>query len=636
MVLTVLLTLALAVSAPDDALQRLTQMRREVDVSSERVRATLEEGLAQLNDAATRNDQCLREYYSGELYRLAAALDPDNDYADEAMARFREMRIEFLDLGAGPLGYLGEARVLRQQGKPAEAIAALKPLLDNKANPRLQRAAELEAMEAILQTDPVNAAEQARSFGEGAEWVLARAYAATDRREEALSLVRDEAALSGVSVYDRLELIAGLDALTDEERLEWAGLLAALGRSEEALDALDHGQSLPPSALHAALLTQADRHADAVEQWRRVMHEDADPQAMFAMAQSLEAISRPDEAVAAYRQVVESDAPAELRRGALSSLANLLGPRDSLAVLQAHRELVGSDPYLRYLLASSKWANGITEGLTDEADEIARDADSDELRAAARLLQAQAQPDARAAMQVLDAHSALLEATPAIAAQVYALRVRNWVELGRIDSAADAMLAEPQRYPPRELLTVADALTARYEESPDPALRERVLRLCDGAIGRSGNDVDPAAGAVELMLRIGAYNDALRVAKAMDTPDGALLTARALLKLDQPAEALAQLENLTTAQATLIRGQCELAMGQPQRAVDAFRDARRDAVVDSENWWQATFALCRAQLALDQRDAAAAVLRVAEAMHPLDDRPKLRQQFESLQSELQP
>ncbi len=634
MVLTLLLILAVGVNAPDRAMQRLTQLHHAAAVTPADVAEALREGLAGLDQAQTRGDQCLNQYYTGELYRLAAAADPSGDYAEQALKCFRDMRVEYLNLNLSLLGYVGEARLLRQQDKPEEALAVLKPLLNQKNDPRLYQLGQLESMEATLMTDPATAAQQAEAFGDGAEWLLARADARTGRSDEALRLARLDVTVNSAPSFDRLELIAQLGGLTDNEREQWASVLTSLGRLAEALAVLDGREAPAPSSLYAALLAQAGRHEQAAQQWRLVVDADGDPAAIFAMAQELEASSQRDPALTAYWRAVESSASDELRRQALIRWSSLKGTRDSLDGLQAHRDLIGDDPYLCYALAASKFTNGWTEGLSDEMDTVAQKATDDDLRAAARLLQVEADPDPHAAMQNLDRYWNLLETNAGTSQQAYTLRAQLWTQLGMIDSVVKAMLAEPQRYSATALLKAAEALASRYRELPDATQRQSVLRLCDQAI-RNGGDAERAAAA-ELMLRIDAFSDAQRVALTLKGPDAQLLEAQALRGQQNPQDALRVLEGIASSQAAMIRGQCELDLGRNDRAAEEFRAARAEASANSDTWWQATFALCRAQAALGQDKDAAALLRVAGALYPLDDRPQLSQQFQALQSELQP
>jgi hypothetical protein len=639
MVLIATILLAM-VGPPADAMGQLQQLRYTADVAPAEVATALEQGLAAIT-GDSRTEQCVNEFYIGELYRYAAAADPKSDYAEQAMQHFRAMRIEYLDLAASQLGYIGEARVHRQLGQPEEAVLSLKPLLNGKPNERLHRLAQLETLEVTLLDDPAAVIAATESLGEDGQWLAARAYAKQGQREQALTLLRDEATVRNVASYERLSLIAELGALSDEERSQWAALLAALRRGQEAMGVLDEHAPQESAALYAVLLSNAGRHREAAAQWQRVVDATADPSAMLAMAQSLEAALVEDpaireQALAAYRDIVEADGPLAIRQQALRAWAYLSGPADSLAVLKAHRELIGTDVYLRYALASAQFTAGDAAGLAGELAAVAKETDDDNLRAAALLLQAWTMDDARAALDFVNNHQSDWEAVPSVKEDVQGLRVELWLRLGMIDSAADAMLGDPSAYPPRALLTMADTLAGRYVEQPEAALRQRVLRLCDAAIGRAVLDESVSIAAAEMLLRIGAFTDAQRVAGAVNGPQALLLQAKALRGMGKQEDALRMLGEADAPEASLLRGLCLLDLDRHQRAAEQFRSGRAAAKVNTEPWWQATLALARVQAASGDREAAAAMLRVAAALYPLDDRPVLQQQLDSLQSEFEP
>ena len=624
-----------------DPAAELGRLRYATDPTPQRVAELLDAALAEL-DGEMRAQRCRDAFRAGELYRSAAAIVPDSDYADQALRSFREMRVDYHDMVAGQLGYIGEARVHRQNGDADEALAVLLPLLDEdeSIDERIRRLAQLEEIEVTLMTDPEAAIPKAKALGHDAQWTLARAYAKKGTRYGALKHARDPKTVATAPPFERLQLIAELEALDDDERIEWATLLAGLDRRQEALAVLD--EHAPPEAarLYALLLQDADRPIDAVVQWRRVIETSTDPQDRLSYAGALTAagsgnLTLLDDAIGVYRGVVNSDAPVALRRDALRRWVYLLDPSRARAALEANPSLIDGDPYLRYAMVVARQEDGDPEELAAELEAIEHAAEDDELRAASVLLRAQIADAPRDGLRILDDHRELLGCHSSTAAGAEQLRVALWLKLGMIDASADQMLSDPQRHSSGALLAVADAVADRYLDGiGGEQTRTQVLRLAGAAMARSPSDETVAHDAARILLRIGAYADAERVLVSLPGPETALLRAQALRGLERPDAALHALSDLSTPEAELLRGMCVLDLGRPEEALGPIRAARGSTVPGSDAWWEATLMLGRAQMALGHRDAASSVLRVAETLHPIGGRTALRRQLDALKQEL--
>lgn len=655
-----LLALLLTLIALANPSAELDALRRSGDAEAARVAEALDAGLAELT-GESRPQQCMDAFLAGELYRKADALAPGLGYDEEALGRFRAMRVEFLDLTAGQLGYIGEARVYRQKGDPEEALKAIAPLMDARDDAKIRRLAQLEALESQLLIDPKRAIAESGELGDAAaDWVRARAYAATGQADKALGYARSESAAAAAPAFDRLALIASLDGLTDDERAAWAQALTAAGRLDEALAVLD--EDAPPGSepLHARLLHQAGRLEEAVDAWRTAIDNGAGLSAELAYAACLEALaeeSTGDEAVGirkqaigVYRSLAESDADEPLRRDALRRWFYLSGPDAVRDLIDSQSALISTDPYLRFARARVL-KDALDPGeLSAELRSVIAEAQDPSLRASAVLMAAQHEPDRRAALASLTDHWGLLmsRATTAEAAQRY--RVALWVELGMIDVAAAQMLAAPGipgdlgnpgdpgdagAQPAESLLLVASALSQRYTDGVAGDAQPRVMRLAGAAIAQAPEDEGVALAAAELMLRVGARADAVRVLSSISNPDAAPVLAQALRGMGRLEEALGELEGNDTPAAAIERGLCLIELDRPDEALDEARAARGGVSAGGDTWWRATLVLARAHLAMDDAAAAADVLRVSEALYPLAGRVWLRNELETLKKELE-
>ena len=635
MIATLAMVCLTALADPGADLQRLAlsgQAQPQV------VADALESGLAELQ-GQTRSQQCMDRFLAGELYRKAAAASPGLGYEQQAIEAFRAMRVDYMDLPTGALGYIGEARVHLQNGDAEQSLSALAPLLDPPGVTRIKRLAELESLEALLLIEPGRAISQARQYGEPAHWFLARALAKQGERENALELARSGSVVASAPHYQRLKLIADLDALEDAERSAWAQALARVGRNDEALAVLHAHAPTESLSLYAALLQQAGDKQAAATQWHKAIQHGAGPKAQLAYAACLASMiaddpSRKPAALRAYRQLIESDAEDALRRDALRRWVHLTGPDGLLDMLSAHSDLVGADPYLRYARVAARRDTSDPQSLIPELTEVARDAQDPVLRAAAILLHAQIHPDAREALSLLEQHWAELTTQPTLVGPARERRVGLWLELGMTDHAVEKILADPDATS-AELLQVAGALADRYADGMTPRTRERVIRLTSEALKVSPDDEHTALIAGKVLLRVEAHTDAVKVLRSLTLNEAKPLLAESLRAAEHPQESIDALGDLQTPDASLQRGLSLLALNEPKKALIHIRQARNASRAGSDFWWDATLALVAVQLKMNDRLAADEVLRVSEALYPVTTRPRLRLKLQAIKKELQ-
>lgn len=624
----------------------LTHMRRSGDVQPKRIAELLETADAG-NQDGSRAVVCQSLFLTGELYRQADALVPGQGYAERALELFRSMRVDYMDMSAGLLGYVGEARVHLQQGDPRESLASLSPILDSRTDPAIHRLAQLQAMEAELQIDPRLALKRAGEVGEAANWVRARAYAAMGDRESALKYARTDEAKTATPAFDRLKLIAELKALTPTERLAWAQQLASVGRDDEALTLLDDaGDNSEANRLRATLLQQAGRYDKARTFWQRVVDDDqADADALMAYGKCLTSLAeQSDETTAAgYRKqaaalyeraVTMPDVEEDVRRDAMRRWFAVSGPDAPRTFIADQEALILTDPYLRYArlrvlgddLERTQWLTELT-AITEQTDDP-------QLKALATMALTETEPDPRAALAELNDAWALLSTQPITSQQAYDRRAALWIELGMIDQAVKAIEADPSAGSARSYLTVASALADRYVDGLQGDAQAKVVELTGSAMTQAPTDEAVALKAAILLVRVEAYSDALRILESLDGPEADLTMASALRKLGRTGEALKRLEGNTTVDASLQRSLCEYDLQRFDRALEAARQVRSDSPAGSDTWWRGTLALARSYIALEKPNAAQDVLRVSEALHPVGDRAWLIEALKQIKKEL--
>ena len=635
MIFPLVLLLLTVTSNPTADLERLVLSG---NAAPDVVAQTLQDGLDGLH-GESRPQECMDAFIAGELYRRAAVAAPDQGYQRQALDTFRTMRVDYMDVPTGALGYIGEARVHLQEGDPEQALAVLAPLLNTPDVTRIKRLAELESLEALFVIEPGRAISQARQLGEPAHWFLARAYATQNEPEKALELARSEQVVASAPDFQRLQLIAELDALNDTERSAWAQALTQTGLTDEALAVLREHAPAESARLYAVLLQDIGEKQAAVIQWRRAIAHSNDSHDQLAYAACLESIATEDPAqlpaaLDAYLQLIQSDSDDHFRREALRRWIHLNGSDDFGDILASHQDLVGNDPYLRY--ARVVFLRNVIEpeSLISELNNIVLEAQDSGLRASAILLHVQISPDPREALALLEEHWDELSAQPTLAEPARVRRVGLWIELGMIDRAVDQILKDSSAQP-RELLQVAQALADRYADGIVGNTQARVLELTNAALAAAPEDESAALAAARLLLRVDARSDAIGLLNSLSLVEAKPVLADTLRQAGRPQEAIDVLADLQAPDATLQRGLSLLALNQPERALDEIRKARSASSAGSDFWWGTTFALISVQIEMDNHQAAQEVLRVAEALYPVTSRPHLHTKLQAIKKELQ-
>jgi tetratricopeptide (TPR) repeat protein len=570
-------------AAPGDrALAALAELRWRRPGQADEVPPLVAQALEELQSAqasASRPGRAGLLFIHGEVHRLAAeALAADNparaEYARAAIEAFRRLRVEFRDISAGGLGYIGEARVRRAHGEFGAADAALRPLLAGHSglDPQLVRLAVLEAIETELARDPqqvmpqVKAASRRPEFrGEGGQawqarldWLAGRALAALadDRQavQAAAEMLRREGVAAAAPARDRWAILAKLDAayppvMDPHERLGWANELLVAGRKEEALDHLRRAAEEAPQALSAdqcemfgRVLLDRQRPAEAADWFDRALSRmspteprRSDVLRLAAWARWL--VAREDgehtpRAAAALLDVVTSDAAGDVRRAALRQWVSLCidrQPAALLTVLDDHRDLTDNDPLMRYVALRARWMQARDTPADDErlrslameasqVHAVAAAADDHALAASASLLHAmilgdEGAGDLHAALGVLESTWSSIAQVPAVASQALVLRIEWLLALGLVDSAAmkAAEAGSEAALPPALLLKLAAAMAERYDPSmPDAQRRRAVSSLVHRAL-------TSAAGRSDFQeLKQGAAATLLRVQAFFD------------------------------------------------------------------------------------------------------------------------
>lgn len=367
----------------------LDLMRVARGVGDDKVAALLARGTQAIDAAGIhaeqlpRNRRCHMAYLRGDLLRRAAAvLPPDNNnraqYLEQSIDVFRRLRVEYIDLNVGKLGYIGEARSQRMAGDLNAASDALQPLLDapyragDKAETDLRRLALLEQLEIELEQSPIQAIEHAdalikrREFRDQPAWMghvnWAKARGATTSAmaafrqsshgqapdvaiSQAVALLTDESVTAIAPVFDRLQLLAELDdlaggaAMDSQQRIEWARTLAATGHLDQAATAYQRGMARSTAPLatstlldYATVLWQQGDLPPAAEVFGDALAQLDDDERRTEVLQwraaclisavkdaqdaAVQAQLR-SKAIAAVWAVVQSDAPHEARQAAL-------------------------------------------------------------------------------------------------------------------------------------------------------------------------------------------------------------------------------------------------------------------------------------------------------------------------------
>tara|TARA_R110002111_G_scaffold96544_12_gene149572 strand:+ start:11 stop:1102 length:1092 start_codon:yes stop_codon:yes gene_type:complete len=339
-------------------------------------------------------------------------------------------------------------------------------------------------------------------------------------------------------------------------------------------------------------------------------------------------------ALQAYQQVFESDAADAICRDALRRWIHLHGLNNAEEVLSIHDHLVASDPYLRYARAAVQSDAADPEATLAELKAIMDEADDPAVRSSAILLHAQINPNPRQALNLIEEHWDELVHHPALADTARARRVALWIELGMVDRAVDQLLNAPDAQP-AELLPVAQALADRYADGIAGSTQERVLQLTSASLAAAPDDQASALQAAKLLRSVGANADAITVLRSLNMDEAKPILAQALRETNRPQEAVDALTDIDTPDAALQRGLALLDLNQPGRALAEVRAARKASPPGSDAWWDATLALVTVQINMNDRDAAEELLRVAEALYPVNTRPQIRTKLQAIKKELQ-
>jgi len=508
-----------------------------------------------------------------------------------------------------------------------------------------------------------------------------------------LALLADLDRVTGEKLLTRDELLAWADVLAATGHIEAldAYRRARAGGPLLVDQSLAYASLLAKKAMYpdvAAVCTElvarmeaAHPQRNAVLEWRAA-----------AMLKMLEAAGREPPAelrtrtLDALRAVFESTADAPVRRDALRQWVAAQSRAGSMAgcvdALLAHQDLVAGDAYLCYSQAAAKWqklsetmaAGGVDDAVAAaQAQVIVQEltslekpvAGQPELAVRTALLRAQVlagQPlrDARAALAALTAQWDALKADPQTAETAGWLRVEALIELGLAEAASKALAELPDGASPNSpmaLLRLADTLAARSADLAPAAqadVQREVLRFCDRAMAMATSSPQSfrtvSERAAKALVAVGAYTNARGILEkllaspevrqdAAATLEISLLLAEALLRSSKAEDALKRLDPIMerypdAARLHLARSGCLAALARHEEAVASARKSRMLARAGSEDWCRATLALAAGLKGQGNKDAAADILRVSEALYPAfgsaDLRKKLRAMRESL------
>lgn len=620
-----------ATAAAGEALRQLRQMQMGPQVASQEVAAVVSKAAKMLEQAdallagQTReldekpapadprrkqeleaqrrtlmDRRCRVALLRGQLHASAAAALPGDEKArrehlESAISTFRALRILYLDSALSWAGYLEEAKAQRLAGQFDDAEKALEPILELPAAPadkvvcELRRAAMLERLEIYLSAEPARAIAEAEKWRKSPEvagqplwqgridWLLARAHAAAaaarpdgaaDLVKKAAGLLRGEQVVMAAAPYDRLALLARLDALasgavmTRAELLHWADALSTLGRLEAA-DSYARAEAMPGEPLSfdqqaaraGLLLKRGDLQpaADVCQAMLNRMPPDHPRRgaalrcraaALLKLYHQAAADEPPprlaERVLAALQAVIESKLPEEVRRDALRQWvgvsARQSGPAACVEMLDGENRLVGSDAYLLHALAAGRWAAfsasppaGDPARAAEQARRIAADGEAARLAAEkeqawalagrcvllrARVLASPPLRDPQTALKALGDAPYVFKTDGAVAAAASWLRVEALLDLGLTGEATKALAAMPASEsagPAGLRVRLAEALADRYVVG-DLTARRKVVDLCNqalaAAVGQKARYAAVARSSARAMLKVGAHADA--------------------------------------------------------------------------------------------------------------------------------
>jgi len=305
-----------------------------------------------------------------------------------------------------------------------------------------------------------------------------------------------------------------------------------------------------------------------------------------------------------------------------------------------------ADPYLCLLASDAKWRTaGATTQPASARAELAQSIQSDlsrvlpqadpKLAPSIVLLMAQVAAGttggARAALDVLAQHDAIIKVDAPATAQLIALKLRSLMDLG-LTAEAEALAArvEGANISPATALKLADMLADRHAGAATvpQAARDRVVELVSRALAQQGRDAkyrDATLAGARTLLKVKAYADAQQLlgglkADGVKDIDVSMLTAAALQgqgKIEDANKLLAAVarEHPDAGEVHLATGRLQQDLQQWEPAGAAYRLARKQLVAGTDGWWQATVGLGECLTKQGNVAGAQELLRVANAMY---------------------
>tara|TARA_Y100000589_G_scaffold291430_1_gene294925 strand:+ start:285 stop:2654 length:2370 start_codon:yes stop_codon:yes gene_type:complete len=357
----------------------------------------------------TRLQQARIAYVTGEMYRLTAMKRTSDDptrraYLDSAVIIFSEMRSKFASIQDAELARVGLARCYRLLGELDNASKIIEPLLrqipdraDASAS-NLWRAAVIESLEILLDTEPDKAMTQAIKWIDHPSFVSQTSWLRSLKRIEALAAVAlamdnpkapqvllavdrlresDLPAAVQLQYMVQLELASNIPVVSPQQRNDWVLLLVDTLDAKQAVDRIK-AQVPDPSVLnvralmvYGSALWQAGELPVAVDCFARAMRmiDDVDPlkhtaarwyaQCLYQQVITTDNPSIRIRARAALSRLVQTHPSRAARLEALKQWVSLEQSDEGLAsaatVIAQHRDLGGDDVYLYYITASNQW-----------------------------------------------------------------------------------------------------------------------------------------------------------------------------------------------------------------------------------------------------------------------------------------
>lgn len=357
----------------------------------------------------TRLQQARIAYVTGEMYRLTAMKRTVDDptrraYLDSAVIIFSEMRSKFASIEDAELARVGLARSYRLLGDLDNASKIIEPLLrqiPNRADAsasNLWRAAVIESLEILLDSEPDKAMSQALKWIEHPSFVSQTNWLRSLGRIEALAAVslalanpkapQVQLAVEQLRESDlpdavqlqymvQLELASNIPVVSPKQRNDWVLLLVDTLSARQAVDRIK-AQVPDPSVLnvqalmvYGSALWQAGDLPQAVDCFARAMRliDDVDPlkhtaarwyaQCLYQQVITTNNPSIRTRARAALSRLVQTHPSRAARLEALKQWVSLEQADEGLAsaatIIAQNRDLAADDVYLYYITASNQW-----------------------------------------------------------------------------------------------------------------------------------------------------------------------------------------------------------------------------------------------------------------------------------------